>query len=298
MEVSKLQLSPVREIQLSSGLKAHHQKLTHNGIDLQFQTLAFHSAYGIRPSQSGKPQLLVAFDDNLKNMLLQVQDFVKAQIQIPEEIKEKAVKNYVYKPLYHGNCAFMTLANDFEGFDAQGNPLPDNFVYGAGMYTVLFRVAGLYIGSHGNTPYLASIQFRILQVLYTPKLRGVCRIAIQSQLTEPESKPAAPSTELDMTVDIDELDNVEVVANKVRIAGKKMPKVVDEEPPSTPKTARMPPPKCPNAPKKRTSTSTGDKGRKPRKLNLERQDAFYNKEKSDSSKSLDEILDDVSAGQL
>ena len=74
MDVSKLQLSPVREIQLASGVKAHLQKLSHNGADLQFQTAPFYSAFGMRPSQSGKTQLLVSLDTGLRSALQQVED--------------------------------------------------------------------------------------------------------------------------------------------------------------------------------------------------------------------------------
>ena len=52
------------------------------------------------------------------------------------------------------------------------NPPP----LGPGMYIVLFEVPAIYIGSHNSNPKVASLQVRITQIVYRPKVIGQCRI--------------------------------------------------------------------------------------------------------------------------
>ena len=77
------------------------------------------------------------------------------------------------------------MSEYFQGFDLFKNPI-DSDELKRGRYMALVHVTGLYFGSHGATGKLASLQMKVVQLLFEPLPIEKCLITFEDETTVSE----------------------------------------------------------------------------------------------------------------
>ena len=168
--------------------KHYIQYLKYQNEKITFQSTLFYSN-GPKLGINKSFQLLTNLNNDTRDMLSQVENFAINNLILPPPIAEKWQEHAIasgdtlpFKRLYQGPNLFLKMAHDIQLFNMDdfqngqyqsfANPPP----LGPGMYIVLFEVPAVYIGSHNSNPKVASLQVRIVQIVYRPKVTGQCRI--------------------------------------------------------------------------------------------------------------------------
>ena len=168
--------------------KHYVQYLKYQKETLTFQSNLFYS-HGPKLGLNKAYQLLTNLSDNVRQMLNEVEKFAIENLELPPSIAEQW-QEYAeahadvepYKRMYDGPNIYIKLAHNVELYDmdnfdkGQYQPFTSNPPLGEGMYMVLCEIPGVYIGSHNSNPKVASLQIRITQVVYRPKVLGQCHI--------------------------------------------------------------------------------------------------------------------------
>ena len=197
MDVRHLSISEptVRE----NGMVPKHyvQYLKYQNGPICFQSKLFQSN-GPKVGLNKGYQLLTCLNTDTRDMLTQIENFVVMNLKLPSPIAEKW-KQYSdtsgdtlpFKRLYEGQNLYIKLAHDVQLFDmdhlenGQYQCFTNQPPLGMGMYMVLIEVPAVYIGSHNTNPKVASLQLRITQIVYRPKLMGQCRIVSHLDALKP-----------------------------------------------------------------------------------------------------------------
>ena len=167
--------------------KHYVQYLKYQNETIMLQSSEFNSN-GPKVGLNNGYQLLTTFNDETRTMLTEIQKFAIDNLQLPPPILEKWQKSeesrdtIPFKLLYEGNNLFIKLAHNVQLFNMDHfenghyQPFPSNPPLGAGTYIALVEVPLVFIGSHNSNPKVASLQLRITQLVYRPKLMSECRI--------------------------------------------------------------------------------------------------------------------------
>lgn len=162
------------ELQVLSGKEARHyytQRLTYNNSILCLQTDIFEGV-GLRYSNPQKPEMLIRMNETLRKTILTLQDEAIKHLKFPEEFKVEDGKKKDYFKLISPNCGtiFAKLTPETQVYDPKCQPFPKEAL-SFGNYRVIIHIPGIYIGPHGNTSNLASLQFKVLQIQYLPIIK-------------------------------------------------------------------------------------------------------------------------------
>lgn len=182
-------LEPVRQ-EIAGGTEDRHyytQLLTYNNDNLYIQTDWFESQ-GLRYSSPFKSEMLVAMNSLTKNALSTIQaEAIKqlkfpAEFNVPEDRKAACFKSL---PLTAG-MIFAKCTQATRVFDTNCNMIAkESCKYGK--YRVILQPTGIYIGAHGTSKNLASLQLKIAQIQYE-EINIPCMFA---PLAESSNQPVA-----------------------------------------------------------------------------------------------------------
>ena len=168
--------------------KHYVQYLKYQDGPICFQSKLFQSN-GPKVGMSKGYQLLTCLNTDTRDMLTQIENYAVANLKLPPPVAEKWKQHsdasgdtLPFKRLYEGQNLYIKLAHDVQLFNmdhlenGQYQCFQNQPPLGVGMYMVLLEVPAIYIGSHNTNPKVASLQLRITQIVYRPKLMGQCRI--------------------------------------------------------------------------------------------------------------------------
>jgi hypothetical protein len=144
------------------------QLLTYNNENLYIQTDWFESQ-GLRYISPFKSEMLVAMNLLTKNALAAIQAEAIKQLKFPPEYQiteDKKAESFKTLPLT-GGMIFAKCTQATQVFDGKCNMIAkESCKYGK--YRVILQPTAIYIGSHGTSKKLASLQLKISQIQYCP----------------------------------------------------------------------------------------------------------------------------------
>lgn len=157
---------------------------------------------GPEDSLDKKPQLLVPIPKEYTNLLTEIQNLaIRNGLKLPAEFQMIGNKEEAFKRLPARDMFFIKLNHDVACFNKE-RQLMKLAALSIGDYRVMIHVKGLYIGSHGNTNKVASLQLRICQIQHAPVMptcmfsavletsAGEKTLQQVQQITEAPKKPA------------------------------------------------------------------------------------------------------------
>ena len=181
MELQKenFYLEPIkrREIKASSSFDKHYpryeQKVNYLGNKLQFYSEKIHMTdieYVGTFFHMGRA-VFIPIDKNLRQQLNILEEFVKANVEIPEDLSSFSEDENVYKPLYSGPQMHIQLSK-FCKFYRNNRKIPyedkqDLPTFGKGTYQFQIEVPHIYIGPHQNGK-LVSISLCVTGINFCP----------------------------------------------------------------------------------------------------------------------------------
>lgn len=155
--------------EIAGGTEDRHyytQLLTYNNDNLYIQTDWFESQ-GLRYSTPFKSEMLVAMNSLTKNALTVIQAEAIKQLKFPAEFQvsgDKKADFFKSLPLTAG-MIFAKCTQATRVFDSACNMIAkESCKYGK--YRVILQPLGIYIGPHGSSAKLASLQVKIAQIQY------------------------------------------------------------------------------------------------------------------------------------
>ena len=156
---------PVCHPILSLGRHYYTQALKCKGNDLLLTSECFLS-HGVSCNHmDNKPEIKVKNCQGIVNVLHAIEETAMKQLKLPSEYQHTGAIQPIFKRLPTSSNLFFKLSHDAVFFDKNKNMIqPVNAGYGN--YRVILKVVGIYIGPHGNTEKLASLQVRIIQLQY------------------------------------------------------------------------------------------------------------------------------------
>ena len=156
---------PIQHQILPLGRPYYMQALKCQGNDLIISSDWFLSN-GITFNQfDNKPELKVHKCENVVSTLRLVENVAIQQLKLPSNYNYSGPSEAIFKYHAQASSLFFKLTQDCVYFDENKEIIKENNL-GYGNYRVIFKINGIYIGQHGSTPYLASLQVRIIQVQY------------------------------------------------------------------------------------------------------------------------------------
>ena len=157
---------PTRHQILPLGRSYYTQALKCSGNDLIIASDWFSSSHGISYSHMDhKPEIRVMNCQAIVKILHTIEDVAVKQLKLPAEFNHSGSNEPVFKRLPSAYNLFFKLSSDCVFFD-ENKSITKPVDWGFGNYRVVFKIVGLYIGPHGMTEKLASLQVRIIQVQY------------------------------------------------------------------------------------------------------------------------------------
>ena len=157
---------PIRHELLSLGRHYYTQKLNCKGNDLLFTSDWFRSS-GISRSMDKKPEILVKNFTAINSLLNSIEDVAVQQLKLPQEYQHVGPNEPVFKRQAKLPSMYVKLNPDFACFDKNMQVMNyPQLSYGD--YRVIIHVKGIYIGIHGNSGKLASLQVRVAQLQFVP----------------------------------------------------------------------------------------------------------------------------------
>ena len=112
--------------------------------------------------------------------LLQILDGVaRENVKCPPEASKSWLKSFddgsAYRNIVDPETLYLKLTDSFQAFDVFKNTI-DVDELKRGQYMALIQVTGIYIGGHGSTGKLSSLQVKLTQLLYQPIPHDECFI--------------------------------------------------------------------------------------------------------------------------
>jgi len=179
-EQDLLKLRPTRKVQ-GIGNTFYFQTLNYGDDGFYLQVPFFHSNGMSTSGYSNMRQMRVTFPKWQQVILKTIDSFAKECVELPESAPthwRKALEEGVgYKELPEFDTLFLKLSDHFQAFDLFTNAMECEDLK-RGRYMGLVHVTGLYIGSHGSTGKVASLQMKVLQLVYEPLPIDKCLINI------------------------------------------------------------------------------------------------------------------------
>ena len=131
-------------------------------------------------------QMRVTFSDQQTKFLQDIDKIACQSVDLPSNAPShwaKALEDgSAYRPLHRDsntdeNSHYLKLSERFNAFDMFHNSLGREELK-RGRYIALVQVTGIYIGAHGATGKLASLQMRLVQVMFDPLPDEKCMIEV------------------------------------------------------------------------------------------------------------------------
>ena len=186
IDPSKVEFGP-QVVTVGSDTKYIKQKITYNGGQkLMFYSYTFPSK-GVRHGKySGDDAIIVPINPELRKELDTIEDCVREKVKIPEELLKTWTPNgpddKPYKPIWPGEAIYMRISqwcmyfNSNSIRDGEYMPLSKDTKLESGLYTVVFEIPFVYIGTRTNSNKLVSICLRATQILHKPSVKRLCLI--------------------------------------------------------------------------------------------------------------------------
>ena len=192
-----LKFRPTRKVQ-GIGNTFYFQTLNYGDDGLYLQVPFFHSNGMSSSSYSNLRQMRVSFPKWKQTILKMIDSFAKECVELPDSApvhwKKKLEEGSGFKDLPEFDTLFLKLSDHFQAFDVLSNPMDCDDLK-RGRYMGLVHVTGLYIGAHGSTGKLASLQMKVLQLVYEPLPIDKCLIHIEDIATPSEPKESNDAKE-------------------------------------------------------------------------------------------------------
>ena len=156
------------KIVMGQDFTCHYQYASLHDESLYLQTPSFLSK---GPSKSRfNDQLQLFIPKACTSTLLKIDERAKQAFKCPPDAPKHWKKRFenenVYKEL-KSDKLYLKFSKDLKCFNEKGEVIHRDLT--AGRYTLILHVIGIFIGNHGSTQYLASLQVKIKQVQFEPQ---------------------------------------------------------------------------------------------------------------------------------
>jgi len=177
---------PTRKVQ-GIGNTFYFQTLSYGDDGFYLQVPFFHSNGMSSSGYSNMRQMRVTFPKWQQMILKTIDSLAKECVVLPESApthwRKALEEGSGYKDLPEFDTLFLKLSDHFQAFDLLGNTMECDDLK-RGRYMGLIHVNGLYIGAHGSTGKVASLQMKVLQLVYEPMPIDKCLITIDKSTSK------------------------------------------------------------------------------------------------------------------
>ena len=211
--LSLVKLVEAKEILLKSNVKSFYQYLRYNNSrTILIQSDKFETD-GIRRSQFDENTYQLAVPKSaLANTVMRLDDYLSSTFTMPSIVPSTFKVAEPYKKLAnkpHEDVFIKIDSEKLRVYDFERNEIHfDNFnKLQHGQYKVIIKICGIYIGSHGSIPKFASLQMKIVQIMYQRQFENDCYFLTDETsaiMSSPQRSPP-PSPGLPSFDTIDEL---------------------------------------------------------------------------------------------
>ena len=185
-----IKFKAVRKVQ-GIGNTFYFQSLTYGDCHLYLQVPFFVSNGMTVSNFSNMRQMRVTFPTWQQNILKQIDSIAQEHVDCPDGApahwKKAFEEGSAYKVIPEFDSLFLKLSDHFKAFDLLQNSV-DCDELKRGRYKVLVHITGLYLGAHGTTGKLASLQMKVLQLLFEPVPFDKCLITLDDDEKSNEEK--------------------------------------------------------------------------------------------------------------
>ena len=146
----------------------YYQNASMDSKPLYVETSSFYSR-GLNKSKFSD-QMQLRIPEECTSTLIQIDEKAKQALKCPPNFAKKWRKDFENKEIYKSlpyDKLFLKFSADWKCFNKEGEVI--DIALTAGNYRLVLHVIGIYIGNHGSTPYLASLQVKIKQVEFEPE---------------------------------------------------------------------------------------------------------------------------------
>ena len=173
-----LKFKAARKVQ-GIGNSFYFQSLTYGDNSFYLQVPSFHSNGMSISNYNNMRQMRVTFPKWQQTLLRNIDKIAQEQVQCPDNAPSHWNKvmdeGNAYKDIPDFDSLFLRLSDNFQAFDLFENVM-DVENLKRGRYMALVHITGLYLGAHGTTGKLASLQMKVLQLVYEPTPIDKCLI--------------------------------------------------------------------------------------------------------------------------
>ena len=177
-EKEKLKFKPVRKIKAVSN-NFYFQSLSYDGKELYLQVPFFQANGMSHSSYTNMRQMRVTLPKWQQDLLCVLDGVAKENVKCPQEASASWFKLFddgsAYRNIVDPETLYLKLSESFQAFDVYKNII-DCDELKRGQYMALIQLTGIYIGGHGPTGKLASLQMRLSQLVYQPMPHDECYI--------------------------------------------------------------------------------------------------------------------------
>ena len=178
-----LKFKPPRKVQ-GIGTSFFFQSLSYGDDGFYLQTPFFYSNGMSVSNYNNMRQMRVTFPEwqqsILKNIDSAAQEHLVCPDSAPAHWKKSLEEGRSYKKIPEFDSLFLKLSDHFQAFDLFQNVMECDDLK-RGRYIALIHVTGIYLGAHGTTGKLASLQMKVLQLLYEPTAIDKCLILFETK---------------------------------------------------------------------------------------------------------------------
>ena len=173
-----LKFKPPRKVQ-GIGNSFFFQSLSYGDDGFYLQTPFFHSNGMSVSNYNNMRQMRVTFpqwqQDILKTIDSAAQENLVCPDSAPTHWKKSLEEGKSYKTIPEFDSLFLKMSDHFQAFDSFQNVMECDDLK-RGRYVALVHVTGIYLGAHGTTGKLGSLQMKVLQLVYEPTAIDKCLI--------------------------------------------------------------------------------------------------------------------------
>ena len=177
-ERSALKFKSLRKVRIHNNV-FHFQSCTYQDKDFYIEVPFFKSNGMTQSSFSNMLQMRVTFPKWQQKLLNLLDMAAREHAQCPEDANTNWKSSFndgsAYKDIADYEHVFLKLSECFQAFDVFRNTM-DTDDLKRGNYMALIHVTGIYVGGHGPTGKLASLQMKLTQLLYQPIPHDECFI--------------------------------------------------------------------------------------------------------------------------
>ena len=150
------------------GFTCHYQYASLHGEGLYLQTPSFLSKGPKKSRFNDEFQLLIP--KACTSQLLAIDERAMQSLKCPDDTPKHLRKSFETKEGYkqlQSDKVYLKFSKDWKCFNKKGEVI--NCDLTTGSYTLVLQIIGIFIGHHGSTSNIASLQVRIKQVQFDAK---------------------------------------------------------------------------------------------------------------------------------